>query len=119
MSKERDLLRRVVGWWDDDNDLGYPDSLIEEIRAFLEVEKQYDTLSEHYVEGLSNSIKAYKEYFEREEERVMELFSTPSPFIRLTDEEIKNCWGEPTSLNTQALITFARAIEDALEEKNK
>ena len=35
MTKERDLLRRVVGWWDDDNDLGYPDSLMEEIRSYL------------------------------------------------------------------------------------
>ena len=43
----------------------------------------------------------------------------PHPFIRLTEEDIKNCWGEPDRLNTQALINFARAIEDALEEKNK
>ena len=42
----------------------------------------------------------------------------PHPFIRLTEEDIKNCWGEPDRLNTQALINFARAIEDALEEKN-
>jgi hypothetical protein len=47
-----------------------------------------------------------------------EKASRPS-FIRLTEEEIKNCWGEPDRLNTQALINFARAIEDALEEKNR
>ena len=43
----------------------------------------------------------------------------PLPFIRLTEEDLKNCWGEPDRLNTQALINFARAIENALEEKNK
>jgi hypothetical protein len=53
------------------------------------------------------------------EHTIKELQGGPRPFIRLTEEDLKNCWGEPTSLNTQALITFARAIEDALAEKNK
>lgn len=38
------------------------------------------------------------------------------PFVRLSDEEIVSCWGVATEASA---IVFARAIEDALEEKNK
>ena len=51
------------------------EELSEEIRAFLAAEEQYDALSEHYVEGLGNSMKACKESFEREAERVKELLT--------------------------------------------
>ena len=60
---------------------------------------------------LSHQINSYFEDHPQEE-------PAKPPFIRLTEEDIKNCWGEPDRLNTQALINFARAIEDALEEKN-
>ena len=41
------------------------------------------------------------------------------PFVRLTDEELKECWGFPYSLSTDELRRFARAIETKLMEKNK
>jgi len=49
-------------------------------------------------------------------DKIEELRSDKNEFIRLTEEEIETCWGEPEVLNKQALINFANAIMDALEE---
>ena len=59
------------------------------------------------------------ECVEAEEEMAEEYAAPRKPFVRLTEEELKECWGFPYSLSTDELRRFARAIEDALEEKNK
>ena len=55
---------------------------------------------------------------ELKEMSLIPLYLNPPkrPFVRLTEEEIKTCWGEPEGLNKQALINFANAIMDSLEE---
>ena len=74
MSTATELLRRAdeicSRVWDPK-----AEELSEDIRAYLAAEEQYDALSEHYVEGLGNSMKACKESFEREAERVKELLT--------------------------------------------
>ena len=48
--------------------------------------------------------------------------STPPPFIRLTEEEIKTLADSglsPDWTDEFELYHFARSVEDALEEKNK
>ena len=75
MSNATELLRRALKDLEEGLRPIRKVELIEEIRTFLEVEEQYDALSEHYVEGLGNSMKACKESFEREAERVKELLA--------------------------------------------
>jgi len=134
--------------------------------------KHYDALSEHYVAGLSNSMKAYKEHFDREVERTKELFAAvpeaepvgwmddpvayidgpnnmliwakpfqycgpksihvdPIPlylhpptriFMRLSDKEIEMVMDNALlqkEIDDYDIFHFARAVEDALDEKNK
>ena len=73
--------------------LGAPeDEVIKYLYECIKAYGEYEALSEHYVAGLSNSMKAYKEYFEREEERVMELFAAEPKVVPerkpMTEEEI-------------------------------
>ena len=120
MTKERDLLQRVVGWWDDDKGVIY--NFVEEIRTYLAEPTQDEKAIAYWDTQNGKLIPAVPLSSERTCFKVplVPLYlHPPHPFIRLTEEDLKNCWGEPDRLNTQALINFARAIEDALEEKNK
>lgn len=50
------------------------------------------------------------------------LHPTPRPFIRLTDKEIERVMNNallPNEIDDYDIFHFARAVEDALEEKNK
>ena len=119
MTKERDLLQRVVGWWDDDKGVIY--NFVEEIRTYLAEPTQDEKAIAYWDTQNGKLIPAVPLSSERTCFKVplVPLYlHPPHPFIRLTEEDLKNCWGEPDRLNTQALINFARAIEDALEEKN-
>ena len=110
MSKERDLLRRVVGWWDDDKE--FIGDFVEEIRNYL-VEPTQD-------EPVDVSANLYRAV--QEEDLKKNGFPAPHPFIRMTREEIGKLADSVLSLDWTdefELYHFARDIEDALEEKNK
>jgi len=74
MSTATELLSRALDALDGDFP-GVISRLKDDIRTFLAAEEQYDALSERYVEGLGGSMKACKEFFEREAERVKELLA--------------------------------------------
>ena len=123
--KARELLERTLKqlnpWHPGMGEQQFDYTLREEIRAYLAEQKQYDALADRYVEGVAGGIEKYKAYFEGETAKISDLlFAGPKvPFVRLTEEELKECWGFPYSLSTDELRRFARAIETKLMEKNK
>ena len=136
MTKERDLLQRVVGWWDDDKGVIY--NFVEEIRTYL-AEPTQDEEPIGYVITIDPS-KSYRQDSWAPWKEVegmnggkirddipdgsfvyLHPAPHPHPFIRLTDEEIKTLEDSglsPDWTDEFELYHFARAIEGALEEKN-
>ena len=65
------------------------------------------------------------EWVEAEEEMAEEYAAPRKPFVRLSEEEIEAAYGNSGHYQTLrpqdrfGVFALARAIEDALEEKNK
>lgn len=128
MSRERELLERTIEEWDSDRDLYEFHKVIEEIRDFLSTPEpeqdeepvcwmkededgdlEFNTLNQFSC-GRSNGIPLY-------------LHPAPRPeLVRLSEEEIIGIVRADSDFDEMmwddTSIRFARAIEDALEEKN-
>ena len=129
MSKERDLLQRVVGWWDDDKE--FIGDFVEEIRNYL-AESTQDEEPIGYVITIDPS-KSYRQdsWVPWKEVEGMNggkirddipdgsfVYLHPRQFVRLTDEEILEIVGPyPTAVGGYTRKLFD-TIQDKLEEKN-
>jgi len=117
----RELLRRVVDAWDDDEEVRYDnqerEALMNEIHDFLSTPEP--TQNEEPVAWISHNGFRFNADIEPIEHGVeVPLFLHPAPrpeFVRLSEEEIASWFGAAIE---GSLIEFARAIEDALKEKN-
>ena len=135
----RELLRRVVDAWDDDEEVRYDNqerkALMNEIRDFLSTpEPEQDEEPEKYATGLIGFIQYVPDAginFTLDEpdddsypfEPVYVHPAPRKPFVRLSEEEIMAIVRADPDFDEmmwdKTAVRFARAIENALEEKNK
>ena len=124
MTKERDLLQRVVGWWDDDKGVIY--NFVEEIRTYLAEPTQDEKPIAYWDTQEGKLIPAVPLSSERTCFKVplVPLYLHPAPrpeFVRLKDWEIERLMDNSlftNEIDERQLVDFARDIEDSLVEKN-
>ena len=124
MTKERDLLQRVVGWWDDDKGVIY--NFVEEIRTYLAEPTQDEKPIAYWDTQEGKLIPAVPLSSERTCFKVplVPLYLHPAPrpeFVRLKDWEIERLMDNSlftNEIDERQLVDFARSVEDALVEKN-
>ena len=123
MSKEKYLLQKIVSWWDDDKE--FIGDFVEEIRNYLVEPTQDEKPVAYWDTQEGKLIPAVPLSSERtcfEVPLVPLYLHPPRPFIRMTREEIgtlEDSVLSPDWTDEFELYHFARAIEGALEEKNK
>ena len=118
MSKERDLLQRVVGWWDDDKE--FIGDFVEEIRNYL-AEPMQDEAPVGTLDHNGNFKLLRMVGIPIGQPMKLYEHPAPRPFIRLTDEEIKTLADSglsPDWTDEFEIYHFVRSVEDALVEKN-